>query len=98
MFARVSTLQGAPEGLDAGTAAVRDQVLPAAREMNGFKGMLAFGDRATGKMIGITLWDSEDAMRASEASADQLRSGAAAAGASNIVNVERFEVVVNETL
>jgi heme-degrading monooxygenase HmoA len=96
MFARVSTLQGPPGKIDEGIKAVQEQVIPAARKMSGFKGMLALADRASGKMVGITLWDSEDALRESEQAADQLRSDTAGAGGGNIVSVERFEVVVDE--
>ena len=97
MFARVTTLQGRSDRVDEGIKAVQDQVIPAARQMEGFKGMLALADRATGKMIGITLWESEDAVQQSEEAANQLRSGAAGAGGADIVSVERFEVVVDET-
>jgi heme-degrading monooxygenase HmoA len=97
MFARVSTLQGPPDQVDEGIRAVQEQVIPAARQMRGFQGMLALADRTTGKMVGITLWETEDALRESEEAASQLRSGAAGAGGADVVSVERFEVVVDET-
>jgi heme-degrading monooxygenase HmoA len=97
MFARVTTLQGAPDRVEDGIRAVREQVIPAAKEMRGFKGILALADRSTGKMLGITLWDSEDSMRESEEAANLLRSDSAAAGGGEIGSVERFEVVVDET-
>jgi heme-degrading monooxygenase HmoA len=78
MFARVTTLQGAPDRVEDGIRAVREQVIPAAKEMRGFKGILALADRSTGKMLGITLWDSEDSMRESEEAANLLRSDSAA--------------------
>jgi len=95
MFARVSTLQGPPDQVDDGIKAVRERVIPAAKEMRGFKGMLALADRATGKMVGITLWESEDALRESEEAANQLRSDTSGAGGAEIVSVERFEVVAD---
>ena len=73
MFARVSTLQGPADKIDEGIKAVNEQILPAAKEMRGFKGMLALADRATGKMVGITLWESEDALKESEEAANRLR-------------------------
>jgi len=97
MFARVSTLQGPPDQVDEGIRAVQEQVIPAARQMRGFQGMLALADRTTGKMVGITLWETEDALRESEDAANQLRSGTAGAGGADVVSVERFEVVVDET-
>ena len=65
------------------------------KEMRGFMGILGLADRATGKMVAVTLWDSEDALKESEEAANQLRSGAASAGAAEIVSVERFEVVAD---
>jgi heme-degrading monooxygenase HmoA len=96
MFARISTLLGSPDSIEPGIASVRDQVFPAAKEMDGFKGMIALGDRSTGKMIAITLWDSEEAMRTSEQAAAGLRQTSADAGAAQIASVERFEVVFDE--
>jgi heme-degrading monooxygenase HmoA len=97
MFARVTTLQGPSDRVDEGTKAVQEQVIPAARQMKSFKGILALADRTTGKMVGITFWETEDDMRQSEEAANQVRSGAAGAGTADIVSVERFEVVVDET-
>jgi heme-degrading monooxygenase HmoA len=77
--------------------AVQEQVIPAAKQMRGFQGMLALADRTTGKMVGITLWETEDALRESEEAASQLRSDTAGAGGADVVSVERFEVVVDET-
>ena len=95
MFARVSTLQGPADKIDEGIKAVNEQILPAAKEMRGFKGMLALADRATGKMVGITLWESEDALKESEEAANRLRADSSRAGGADIVSVERFEVVAD---
>lgn len=97
MFARVTTLQGPPDRVDRGIRAVQERVIPAARQMKGFKGMLALADRANGRMIGITLWETEDDMRQSDEAANQMRSDSANAGGADIASVERFEVVVDET-
>lgn len=96
MHARVSTFTGDPAGIDQVTAQARDVVLPAARALAGFKGMLAMGDRATGKIIAITFWESEQALRDSEEAANRLRSDAAQAGGEEIAGVDRFEVVIDE--
>ena len=96
MHARVSTFSGDASGMDQVTAQARDVVLPAARELAGFKGMVAMGDRTTGKVVAITFWESEQAMRDSEEAANRMRSDAARAGGEEIVGVERFEVVIDE--
>ena len=92
MYARVSFLEGLPAPLDRLLSEVRDEVLPRAKQMGGFKGMIALGDRHRGKTIGITFWESEEAMRASEEAANQLREESAEAGEDTIAGVERYEV------
>ena len=96
MFARVSTFSGDPSGIDGMAAQARDVVLPAARDLSGFKGMLVFGDRTAGKGVAVTFWESEQAMRDSEEAATRMRADAAAAGGEAIVGVERFEVLIDE--
>jgi heme-degrading monooxygenase HmoA len=95
MFARVTTTQGPPENVEQGIKAVQDTVLPAIKQIPGFKGILALADRSSGKMMGVVLWESEDAMRLSEDLANQVRSDSADAGGAEIVSVERFEVVAD---
>lgn len=96
MHARVSTFQGSPGGLDASAQNVREQVLPAVRQIDGFRGLIALADRQSGKGVSITLWESEEAVRASEEAANRLRTEGAGAGGDDIVSVERFEVTVFE--
>jgi len=96
MFARMSTLLGSPDSIEPGIASARDQVFPGAKELDGFKGMIALADRSTGKMIAITLWDSEEAMHASEQAAAGLRQTSADESAAQIGGVERLEVVFDE--
>jgi heme-degrading monooxygenase HmoA len=92
VYARVSILQGPPELMDEGIRQAREVVLPGARQIDGFKGMIALGDRQSGKTLGITFWESEEAMRASEEAASRLREETAEAGGDTIAGVERYEV------
>jgi heme-degrading monooxygenase HmoA len=96
VYARVSTLEGAPEQIDEGLRFLREEVLPTGKEDPGFKGLIALGDRQSGKTLGITFWESEEAMRASEEAANRLRSEAAEAGGQTIAGVERYEVGIFE--
>jgi hypothetical protein len=54
--------------------------------------MVALADRQTGKTLGITFWESEEALKASEEAADRLREGSAEAMSDTITDVERYEV------
>ena len=92
MHARVSSLEGSPAPIDQMLRQVREEVLPRAKQIDGFKGMIALGDRHSGKALGITFWESEEAMRASEEAANRLREASAEAGGETIASVERYEV------
>jgi heme-degrading monooxygenase HmoA len=92
VYARISTLEGSPEHIDEGLRQVRENVLPQIQQQEGFKGMVALADRQTGKTLGITFWESEEALKASEEAADRLREGSAEAMSDTITDVERFEV------
>ena len=96
MHARVSTFVGSADQYDAGLQQTRETVLPQVRELEGFRGALALIDRSTGKALTITLWETEDALRASEERASELRQQVAAASAEQIAGVERYEVALLE--
>lgn len=90
MWARLSSYQGAPEQVDAAASRLPEQAL---REMSGFEGAYLLVDRASGKALTITLWESEDALRESEERANQLRSQVADdLGATSTPTIDRYEV------
>jgi heme-degrading monooxygenase HmoA len=74
----------------------QEQVLPAVRQMPGFRGILTLMDAASGTGMTITLWESESALMGSEAAADRLRASAARDSGSKVEAVERYEVVTSE--
>ncbi len=92
MFARVTTIEGPPERLAEGARVIREQVIPAAQAMRGFKGGYWLADRQAGKALGVTLWEDEEALQASEAMAEQARERTAQLGAS-LLSIERYEVI-----
>jgi heme-degrading monooxygenase HmoA len=95
MHARQSTLQGKPAQLDAGIKNFNEQILPAIRQLKGFTGAQFLADRKGGKVVVTTFWETEQALRDSEAKANDLRKTAAdQVGATGTPVVERFEVVM----
>jgi heme-degrading monooxygenase HmoA len=97
MHARVSTIYGTAEQGEEGVQSFRDEILPALKEMEGCKGAILLADRTTGKAVGITLWEDERAMQASEEAANRLRREAAeTAGGGEPPTVDRYEVAVWE--
>jgi heme-degrading monooxygenase HmoA len=96
MHARMSILEGPADRVDEGMSYVREQVLPLIQQQDGFKGFIALSDRQSGKVIGVSFWESEQAMRASEEVGDRTRSESAEAGGAAVAGVERYEVGVFE--
>jgi heme-degrading monooxygenase HmoA len=93
MYARASTVQGPPDRVD---EAVRgyEEALSTFRDIDGNRGAFLLIDRSSGRGIGVTLWDSEDAMRNSRQRADELRQQAAASVGATIQSVDEYEVAV----
>jgi heme-degrading monooxygenase HmoA len=92
MHARMSTLEGLPDEMDEGLHDVKEHVLPLLRQQDGFKGFIALGNRQSGELIGITFWESEQAMQASEEVGDRTRRDTAEDTGDTIEDVERYEV------
>ena len=96
MYARVVTRQTKPGAMKEAIVEYRNNVLPAANEHPGFKGLLALADHGTGKLVSITLWESERDMLAGEHSQYlQQQFDRMAPYVSGAPTVERFEVVVS---
>jgi heme-degrading monooxygenase HmoA len=93
VHARVTSYQSPPEQMtDAAVDNMNANLLPRVFEMDGNRGAILLMDRQTGKTMTITLWESEEAMRASEEKANPLRADTAQTTSASIGNVERFEV------
>ena len=92
MYARLTTIEGAPDRMDEATRHVQEQTLPQLQKMDGFKGFIALGDRNSGRVVGVSWWESGQAMQASEEVGDRTRSDSAEAVSGAVVGVERYEV------
>lgn len=97
MHARVTSLSGSADAIDAGITNFRDNVVPFTRE-NGGKGAILLVDRDGGGAVAITLWEDAQALQASEERADAVRAQAAdSLGVTGQPAVARYEVAVFET-
>ena len=90
--ARISSFAGDPARVDEALRHAVQEVLPDARMLDGWKGIVMLVDRMTGSERTITLWESREALQASETAAEELRTRAAAEAGQEIVSVERFDV------
>ncbi len=66
MFARATIGEALPERLDKMTHEIREHVLPALRMQDGFVEVLVLVERGSRKVLAVTLWESEQAMNATE--------------------------------
>jgi hypothetical protein len=90
VYARIATFESDPADVDQAIELVRSEVqgeTPAGLE--GAK-MLMLVDRASGKGLGITLFDSEEAMRRGDEALNAMSPG----GTERRTSVEFFEVPV----
>jgi heme-degrading monooxygenase HmoA len=97
MHARLNRIDATSERVDDAARRAEEVLLPLLRELDGFQGFTVLADRSTGTQVAISYWESEDAMRASEAAVSQPRKDAveAAGGQPDAVIVERYEVLLH---
>ena len=71
MYARVATIRF-PSDMRAEVVRVARGLMPVLREQRGFSGLQVLTDPNTGEGIIISLWETEDAAKASEASSSYI--------------------------
>src|SRR5215217_4511225 len=96
MHVRLTTIEGSPDRMDDAKRHTQEQTLPQLQKMEGFKGFVALGDRHSGKLIGVSFWESEEVLKATDQAVSSVRSGAAEAASGTVASVEEYEVFVNE--
>jgi heme-degrading monooxygenase HmoA len=74
---------------------VREEIVPKYEQSDGFKGFTLLLDRSGGVGVGISFWESEDAMQATDGLGDQARQGAAEAGSGDDKGMQHFEVAID---
>ena len=92
MHARVTRFKGELGRIDEGIRNIKENVVPGAKRLAGFKHGYWLLDRKTGEGFGVTVFESEADVEASEESAKKLRDLAATVG-NQITGVERYEVI-----
>ena len=97
MHARLTTVEEVPSHkMDDAARHLREQVLPQLQQLDGFEGFIAVRDRENGRLRGLALWESEDALRATDEAAARIRGTVTEATGGTIAGVENYEVVVFE--
>ncbi len=96
MFARLVTIGGRREQLDEFARIGTEKVLPQLKRLDGFEGSLVLANRRSGEIVAVTLWESEEAMRATESASYWLRAFGAQVAGGEVTGLERYEVVASE--
>ena len=96
VFARMFTIEGRREQFDGFARAGEEKVIPALRQFDGFEGLLVLANRLSGKILVVTNWNSEEALRCSEEASHWFRAFAAEAAGGDVTDVERYEVIYSE--
>ena len=94
MFARVNFLETTPDRVDDIARVVREVVHPGISSETGYAGYIVLADRATGRALGVTLWQSEAARSASDAKARTIRPRVEQATGGTMRSVEAYEVLL----
>jgi heme-degrading monooxygenase HmoA len=97
MHARTGSLQVSPDRVDDLVAVFEREQVPRFREQDGYKGFTMLVNRQSGRALGVSFWESEDARRASEELGAEARQAAreTGGGEGEIVR-EEWEVVLDD--
>ena len=96
MFARVTVVDGDPDRLEAGTKMYSEQVLPAIQGVPGYKGSMLLANRTTGKGIGMSWWETEEARAAGAEAVDQARKATVEEMGGTVPPVDEYEVMISD--
>src|ERR1700730_12398218 len=91
--ARVLHFEGDPANADNALKMIEERVVPGVRGFPGFLGGFWLIDRDAGKRIGVTLFDSEENLKASRAPADAMRQQSGAQLGGKFREFAEYEVV-----
>ena len=96
MFARMFTIEGRREQLNEFARTGEEKVLPALQRLDGFEGLLVLANRQNGRILIVTFWQSEEALRGGEEASHWFRAFSAKVAGGKVTDVERYEVVSSE--
>lgn len=96
MYARVSVVQGSPDKVEAGIDSFNNQVLPVVKAIEGYKAGFLLVDRSSGKGMGITLWETEEARRQAGEAVAEARAATIQTMGGSVPPVDEYEVAASD--
>jgi heme-degrading monooxygenase HmoA len=73
VYARSTTFHGRPDGVEAAIGFIQHEAWPMLEAIEGCRGLSMLVDRDSGHCIATSAWESEEAMRASDAAVQPIR-------------------------
>jgi len=92
MLARINSVATTADQL-AGLVQLSEDQIPAVREVPGFRGFYLLADRQSGKVVSISLWDSDDDLGQFQSGGAELRQEASSELGLAPTPAEVYEVV-----
>ena len=94
MLARLHRLSTTPEQYESGLRMVREDLLPWARESDGYCGAIGVVNRETGEALLLTFWADEESREKSADAAERLSAIAALASGAERGGAEHLDVAI----
>ena len=95
MHARSGAFQLPVENIDGAVSRLEEEHLPRYREQDGYKGFTVLVNRESGKVFGVSFWEDEEALRASESLGQEARDTFQSAGEGEAQR-DDWEVVIDD--
>lgn len=92
MYARVTVVQASPDKIEQGIESFNSQVVPAVKGVEGYRAAFLLVERDSGKGMGITLWETEDARRRGAEAVEAAREATIKAMGGTVPPVDEYDV------
>jgi len=93
MHARVSTIIAPAAGAKEARTRLVEEFAPKAKEISGLSSAYFLQDASSGKVVVVTLFESEAALMGSRESAKRVREAAVGALGATVESIDEFEVI-----
>jgi hypothetical protein len=93
MQARVSTIEGDADKIDAAVEIINAKILPALKGLQGFTAVNFLADRSAGKLVAVAFYQDEAALEGSAEAVKPMRTEVAEAMNGKVVGAESYELV-----
>jgi heme-degrading monooxygenase HmoA len=97
MPARSAVLSVSPDRVDAVTRVMQDELIPRYQDQDGYEGFVLLANREAGRVLGVSFWETESDLLASDNLGAEARARLSEVGGSDETPVrETWEVVVDD--